>query len=71
LDFDVWLFIYSNEKELRVQMYMVIDRKTGDKIGKGSYQSIKRARNKRDKLDNEYGGYRYFVREIETQMNVY
>jgi hypothetical protein len=50
-------------------MYMVIDGRTDSVIGK--YRSVKRARNKRDKLDNEYGGYRYFVKEVETQMNVY
>lgn len=50
-------------------MYMIIDGKTGDKVG--TYSSVKRARNKRDKLDNKYGGYRYHIKEVETQMNVY
>jgi hypothetical protein len=63
------LAFYITYEKGEIQMYVVIDRKTGDKIG--SYQSVKRARNKRDKLDNEYGGYRYFVREVETQRTVY
>lgn len=43
--------------------FAVIDRQTGLTIG--TYGTSKRARNKRDQLDNIYGGYRYFVREIE------
>lgn len=39
--------------------YKVIDRKDGTVMG--TYSTLKRALNKKDKLDNEYGGYRYGV----------
>jgi hypothetical protein len=45
-------------------MYKVIDRKTGKVIG--IYQTLKRAKRKIDKLDNEYGAYRYYSHKIET-----
>lgn len=32
----------------------------------GIYSTAKRARNKRDKLDLEYGAVKYYVIEIET-----
>lgn len=38
--------------------YLVIDRHNQEVIG--TYQTLKRASNKVDKLDNEYGGYRYY-----------
>ena len=31
---------------------------------KGSYSSIKRARSKKEKLDLEYGAYRYHIQEV-------
>jgi len=40
--------------------YRIIDRQTGRQIGKEySVKNRKRARTRVDKLDNEYGGYRY------------
>lgn len=45
--------------------YIVVDRKTGEQVGK-PYASKSRARTRVDKLDNEYGGYRYSVKEIEV-----
>lgn len=45
--------------------YAIIDRKTGEQVGK-PYTSKSRARGRVDKLDNEYGGYRYSVKEIEV-----
>lgn len=44
-------------------MYEVIDRHTGYVMG--VYSTLKRAIRKVDKLDNEYGGYRYYHRRIE------
>lgn len=43
------------------QKYEVYDRKTGERVG-GPYTTASRARNVRDKKDNDYGGYRYGVR---------
>jgi len=40
--------------------YLVMDRQTGETIG--TYTSEKRAKTKKDKMDNAYGGYRYFVK---------
>lgn len=60
---------YITKERCEYTMFIVVDRKTGDKVG--SYQSVKRARNKRDKLDNEYGGYRYVIKDLQTLMNVY
>jgi len=42
--------------------YAVIDKHTGATVG--TYASRKRAITKRDSLDNAYGGYRYFVKEV-------
>lgn len=46
--------------------YAVIDRQTGEQVGK-PYTSKNRARSRMDKLDNEYGGYRYSVKQIEVK----
>lgn len=43
-------------------MYEVIDRKTGSRMG--VYKTLKSACRAVDRLDNEYGGYRYFKRLI-------
>ena len=40
--------------------YAVIDGKSGEQVGK-LYKSRARARNRADKLDSQYGGYRYSV----------
>lgn len=45
--------------------YAIVDRKTGEQVG-NPYTSKSRARTRVDKLDNEYGGYRYSVKEIEV-----
>jgi len=44
-------------------IYKIIDTKTGLQIGK-DYSSRSRANRRVDKLDNEYGGYRYSVRAV-------
>tara|TARA_R100000781_G_scaffold52932_1_gene34637 strand:+ start:324 stop:500 length:177 start_codon:yes stop_codon:yes gene_type:complete len=44
--------------------YKVIDRKNGTIMG--TYGTLKGAHNKKDKLDNEYGGYRYGVEKAKT-----
>lgn len=44
--------------------YAIIDRHTGEQVGK-PYTSKNRARTRVDKLDNEYGCYRYSVKQIE------
>jgi hypothetical protein len=45
--------------------YLIIDRMTGLQVGK-PYTSKSRARKRVDKLDNQYGGYRYTVKTIES-----
>lgn len=44
-------------------MFAIIDRQTRKQIGK-PYKCRKRARRRRDRLDNEYGGYKYIVVEL-------
>jgi NhaP-type Na+/H+ and K+/H+ antiporter len=44
-------------------MYEVVDRKTNVIMGK--YKTRQSARRAVDRLDNAYGGYRYFSRSIE------
>lgn len=46
-------------------MYEIVDKKTGLVVGK-PYSSRQRARTRADKLDNEYGAYRYYVRSVAT-----
>lgn len=41
-------------------MYQVIDKQTGKIMGE--YKTAVSARRRADKLDNQYGGYRYFVK---------
>ena len=43
--------------------YIVIDRQTGLQVGR-SYTVSSKAYASRDKLDNAYGGYRYFVKIV-------
>ena len=43
--------------------YQIVDRHTGLKVGK-PYSCRKRARSRVDRLDNEYGGYRYYLVEV-------
>ena len=43
--------------------YIIIDRITGQQVG-GTYQSLRRASRRVDRLDNEYGAYRYSVRPV-------
>lgn len=45
-------------------MYQIIDSKTGLQIG-GVYKSRRRASARVDKLDYDYGSYRYFVRIVK------
>ncbi len=45
--------------------FEVIDRQIGKKVG-GLLKSRKAARTKADRLDNNYGAYRYYSKEIET-----
>lgn len=40
-------------------MYKIIDKQTGLTVG--AFKNRRTARNKADKLDNIYGGYRYYV----------
>ena len=42
--------------------FQVIDRQTNQVMG--TYASRKRARNKADRLDLEYGAYRYYVKQV-------
>lgn len=43
--------------------YEIVDRHTGLVVSK-PYTSRSRARHRADRLDNEYGAYRYYVREV-------
>lgn len=46
-------------------IYKIIDGKTGEQIGKDyTYAQRNRARNRADKLDLEYGAYRYSVKPV-------
>lgn len=45
-------------------MYQVIDKQTGKVVG--TYQDAKRARNRRDRLDLQYGAIRYYVNRVEA-----
>lgn len=42
--------------------YLLINSKTGKTVG--NFSTKERARRKRDKLDNEYGGYVHHIREV-------
>lgn len=44
-------------------MFKVIDKQTQQVMG--TYATRNRARNKADKLDMEYGAYRYYVKEVK------
>ena len=44
-------------------MYKVVDRQTGAVVA--TRKTRQAANTKRDKLDNEYGSYRYYVREVQ------
>lgn len=44
--------------------YEVVDRHTG-KVVK-AYVTPQKARNERDRLDNIYGGYRYYVKVVSA-----
>ena len=44
--------------------FKIVNRYTNEVVG--SYNDVKRARRKRDKLDNDYGSYAYAVIEEET-----
>ena len=50
--------------KLREMEFQIFDKHTGLNVGK-PYKNEKRARARMDKLDNEYGGYRYAVRRIK------
>lgn len=43
-------------------MYQVIDKGTGAVMG--TYKTRQRAQAKRDKLDNAYGAYHYYVKAV-------
>jgi hypothetical protein len=43
--------------------YEVVDRHTGKVMG--TYSTLRRALHRVDRLDNEYGGYRYFHRAVK------
>ena len=45
--------------------YIIIDKLNDNKVIK-QYKSFKLAHKVKNKLDNEYGGYRYSVRSVST-----
>lgn len=50
---------------VEIRTYKIIDRQTGKQVGK-DYSCRRKASTRVDKLDNEYGGYRY---KVETYIN--
>jgi hypothetical protein len=54
------------EEKENTPKYHVYDRQTGERANNTEYKSRMGARRARDKLDNEYGGYRYHVKPAET-----
>ena len=50
---------------VEVTEFHVIDSKNGDIIGK--YKTRKRASQKVDRMDIEYGAYRYYVKPVEIK----
>ena len=57
--------VMASNRAAPVYTHVVVDPRDGNKV-MGRYQSIEAARRGQDRLDNEYGGYRYQIREIET-----
>jgi hypothetical protein len=57
-------FMFSNRAKPEYT-HVVFDPRNNDKV-MGKYQSIEAARRGQDRLDNQYGGYRYQIREIKT-----
>lgn len=47
-------------------LFQIVNNQTGAIVGK-PYKNKNRARTQRDKLDNEYGGYRYSVKEVTAK----
>jgi hypothetical protein len=54
------------EEKESTPKYHVYDRQTGERANKTEYKSRAGARRAVDRLDNEYGGYRYQVKPAET-----
>jgi hypothetical protein len=54
------------EEKESTPKYHVYDRQTGERANKTEYKSRAGARRAVDKLDNDYGGYRYHVKPAET-----
>ena len=50
---------------VHLMRYQVIERMTGEVMG--TYSTRSRARARVDRLDLEYGAYRYFVKIIEVE----
>ena len=54
-----------NKPQIKYQVIFYGDSVT-DSYVVGTYSTRMRARNKADKLDNEYGAYRYSVKAVEV-----
>jgi|HubBroStandDraft_6_1064221.scaffolds.fasta_scaffold6508927_1 hypothetical protein len=54
---------YITSPQERNVEYVVIDKQTRQQV-RGPYATRVRASRMVDRLDNEYGGYRYFVQEV-------
>lgn len=48
---------------MEIELWEIIDGQTGQRVGK-PYKNKSRARRRVDRLDNEYGAYRYQARPI-------
>jgi hypothetical protein len=56
----------ENQEDVVEKKYHVYDRQTGERANRTEYSSRSRARSAVDRLDNEYGGYRYYVKPVEV-----
>lgn len=57
---------YEEGGEVSSPKFHVYDKQTGERATKTEYSSRSRASRAVDRLDNQYGGYRYYAKEVET-----
>ena len=56
----------ENQDDVVEKKYHVYDRKTGERANRTEYSSRSRANRAVDRLDNDYGGYRYYAKPVEV-----
>ena len=57
---------YEEGGEVSSPKFHVYDRQTNERATKTEYANRSRASRAVDRLDNQYGGYRYYAKEVET-----